>query len=160
MRSAATVALPMLARSSRGRADEVANRGLRLLACAILPLAALATAAGGPIVVLVFGGRYSGLGPVLALLLWAHFFGYTGPLLQQLLVELVMSEHEQDMDAVSVRTGSSVPEYADLARMAVDRQAVALQLLRHLALERRVEVVLPDLGERGPERFQPVLRII
>lgn len=87
----AVVALPALSSLAVGsdsalRLERAAADGYRLLASTILPLAALGTVIGGSILAAAFGAPYRDAGGMLSVLLWAHFFGFAGVLLQQVLV--------------------------------------------------------------------------
>jgi O-antigen/teichoic acid export membrane protein len=87
----AAVALPALSHfarheSGREKADRLLSDGSRFLASLILPLAALATAVGGAILALLYGDAYRTAAGALAVLLWAHFFGFTGVLVDQALI--------------------------------------------------------------------------
>lgn len=85
----ATVALPALSRLDDvegDRARRLASTGYRMLSGAVMPLAALATVAGGPVLAAVFGQPYAASGAPLAVLLWAHAFAYTWMLGRQVLV--------------------------------------------------------------------------
>jgi polysaccharide transporter, PST family len=89
--AAAMVTLPTLSRLQRHRAGDTRSTqvvavGQRLLSASLLPIAALGTAAGGTGLALAFGETYRGASTVLAILLWAHFFGFAGVMLQQLLI--------------------------------------------------------------------------
>jgi PST family polysaccharide transporter len=88
----ATIALPTLAHlgsqpgGRSARADRFARVGFRFLAGMILPIAALGTVAGGTIVALIYGAQYRSAGGALSVLLWAHFFGFSGVLVDQVLI--------------------------------------------------------------------------
>lgn len=92
----ATLALPVLTRAQSARTGPVAggdredvrlaSTGFRLLAAVILPLAAVGTYEGGWIMSFVFGAAFRAAGPALAVLLWAHYFGFTGTLINQVLI--------------------------------------------------------------------------
>ena len=73
-----TVFLPTLSHlrgRDDNRSDRLAARGVKYLAAIILPLAALATVFGDAILRVAFGSEFQDSGEVLAVLLWAHFFG-------------------------------------------------------------------------------------
>jgi O-antigen/teichoic acid export membrane protein len=98
----ATIALPALTHfqsldaadaGREPRAGRLAAVGYRLLAALILPVAALATYAGGPIMSLAFGSSYRSAGTALAILLWAHYFGFTGVMVDQVLIARRQSRH-------------------------------------------------------------------
>ena len=92
----ATLALPVLTRAQSPAADPVAgpdpedvrlaSTGFRLLAAVILPLAAVGTYEGGAVMSFVFGPPFRAAGSSLAVLLWAHYFGFTGTLIDQVLI--------------------------------------------------------------------------
>lgn len=83
----AVVALPVLSRRTTENLEVgTAGAGFRLLASAVLPAAAVGTVVGGPLMERIFGAPYAGAGGALAVMLWAHCFGFAGVLLAQLLV--------------------------------------------------------------------------
>jgi len=88
----ATVALPVLSHlevssdGSTARSAMVSATGFRFLAAVVFPLAALGTFAGGTLLARVYGPAYATAGSALAVLLWAHFFGFTGVLVDQVLI--------------------------------------------------------------------------
>lgn len=104
-----TLALPVLTRAQAevgaagpdgasggpgaGRDLRMAAVGYRLLASVILPLAALGTYEGGWLMGVVFGHPYRAAGASLAVLLWAHFFGFTGPMVNQVLIARRLSRY-------------------------------------------------------------------
>ncbi|MHB8669962.1 MAG: flippase [Acidimicrobiales bacterium] len=93
----ATIALPTLAHlGSRetgegGRAERVAQTGYRYLAAMIVPVAVLGTVAGGAVMAVTYGQPYRSAGMALALLLWAHVFGFTGVMVDQVLIARAQS---------------------------------------------------------------------
>lgn len=87
----ANVVLPSLSHfGSSGRADDRSQRmsemSYRLLASIALPLAAVGTVAGPEVLGLLFGADYRFASTVLAILLWAHYFGHMGVLVHQVLI--------------------------------------------------------------------------
>ena len=80
------VALPALTSRRNGGAARLSSQGFRWLASAILPVAALGTVAGGPLLGEVFGHSYRSAGATLALLLWAHYFAFSWVLARQVLL--------------------------------------------------------------------------
>lgn len=116
----AVVALPVLARRVVEQSEaRAADAGFRILAAIVLPVAAVGTVAGGPAMALIFGRRYSVAGAALAVLLWAHFFGFVGTLLAQL---LVARRQEHALAGLLVAAAIvnvainvwAIPRYADL----------------------------------------------
>jgi O-antigen/teichoic acid export membrane protein len=86
-----TVVLPAVASlkaADEARVRRLTMRGNRYLACVALPAAAVATAVGGPVLDLVFGGAYADDGLVLAVLLWAHAFAFAFLMSRQVLIGL------------------------------------------------------------------------
>lgn len=111
----AVVALPALSSFAAGadgalRLERAAADGYRLLASTILPLAALGTALGGSVLAVAFGEPYRDDGGILSVLLWAHFFGFAGVLLQQVLV----ARHQMRELAVLVLCGGLLSILANL----------------------------------------------
>ena len=104
----ATLALPVLTRAQSGPGNPdgrdlgMASTGYRLLAACILPLAALGTYEGGSIMQFVFGHPYRSAGASLAVLLWAHYFGFTGTLVNQV---LIARRHSRYMATLTVIGG-------------------------------------------------------
>jgi O-antigen/teichoic acid export membrane protein len=82
------VALPALTSRRDGGAARLSAQGFRWLASAILPVAALGTVAGGPLLGEVFGHAYRSAGTTFALLLWAHYFAFSWVLARQVLLAL------------------------------------------------------------------------
>lgn len=68
------------------RIQRIAIRGNRYLAAVVLPAAALATVVGGPALGFVFGAEFADSGAVLAVLAWAHAFGFVFVLSRQILI--------------------------------------------------------------------------
>lgn len=89
-----TVALPAvatLADTDPQRVRQVTLRGNRYLASVALPVAAVATVVGGPVLDLLFGAAYADDGDVLAVLLWAHAFAFAFLMSRQVLIGLQRS---------------------------------------------------------------------
>lgn len=89
-----TVALPAvasLASADPQRVRQLTLRGNRYLASVALPVAAVATVVGGPVLRLLFGAAYADDGDVLAVLLWAHAFAFAFLMSRQVLVGLQRS---------------------------------------------------------------------
>lgn len=68
------------------RLRRIAERAVRYVALVILPLAVLATVAGGPLLRVLFGDRFGQEGAALAVLLWAHFFASCWVLARPILI--------------------------------------------------------------------------
>jgi O-antigen/teichoic acid export membrane protein len=79
-------ALSHLREVSTDRGNRLARRGFRYLAAAILPIAALGTAAAGPLLTTAFGADYGDSGALVAILLWAHWAAFVWLVAQPVLI--------------------------------------------------------------------------
>ena len=68
------------------RFRRLSERATRYLALVILPLAVLATVAGGALLAVLFGERFRDEGTTLAVLVWAHFFAASWVLARPILI--------------------------------------------------------------------------
>jgi PST family polysaccharide transporter len=85
----AAVVLPTLSHLQQHEPDKATRlleTAFRLQAAVMLPLAALGTVGGGVLLAGLFGESYRGAGPVLALLLWAHYFASSWVIARQALI--------------------------------------------------------------------------